>query len=60
METITLTYDPTSIKAIELLKEILSSGVFKEQKKVNKKSQETEAFIVTSRRNASLIFGNKI
>ncbi len=63
METITLTYDPKSKKALQLLKELLESGFFSEKGKENsgvKISQENKSFIENSRRNASLLFSDKI
>lgn len=62
METITLTYDSTSSKAMQLLKELLATGFFKEKKVEHTKelSEENKLFVENSRQKAALIFSKKI
>lgn len=62
METITLTYDASSSKAMQLLKKLLESGLFEEKKAGPKRelSEENKLFVENSRRNAALIFSKKI
>lgn len=62
METITLTYDASSSKAMQLLKKLLESGLFEEKKVESKRelSEENKLFVENSRRNAALIFSKKI
>lgn len=62
METITLTYDASSSKAMQLLKKLLESGLFEENKAEPEKelSEENKLFVENSRRNAALIFSKKI
>lgn len=62
METITLTYDASSSKAMQLLKKLLESGLFEEKKAEPEKelSEENQLFVDNSRRNAALIFSKKI
>lgn len=62
METITLTYDASSSKAMQLLKNLLESGFFKVKEVESKRelSEENKLFVENSRRNAALIFSKKI
>ncbi len=62
METITLTYDASSNKAMQLLKNLLESGLFKEKKMENTKelSEENNLFVENARQKAALIFSKKI